>query len=104
MTNRWNKTGHIPSGWGHVQAPGIFMKGFHYFYKKIQTWGSGFHPDGTAQQRKLQASAHRFIKEIGKRSAERVYAEGEAGRVVRMGGIKGGLLGRDVVGDWWLRV
>jgi len=80
MTNRWTKTGHIPSGWGHVQAPGMFMKGFHYFYKKIQTWGSGFHPDGTAQQRNLQASAHRFIKEGGKRSDQRMYAEAEAGR------------------------
>ncbi|MFB3090465.1 MAG: hydrogenase expression protein HypE [Gammaproteobacteria bacterium] len=80
MTNRWNKTGYIPSGWGHVQAPGMFMKSVHYFYKKIQSWGSAHHPDGTARQRKLQASAHRFIKEGGKRSDQRMYAEAEVGR------------------------
>ncbi len=80
MTNRWNKTGFIPSGWGHVQAPGMFMKGIHYFYKKIQTWGSAHHPDGTDLQRELQASAHSFITEGEKQSDQRMYAEAEAGK------------------------
>ncbi len=80
MTHRWEKTGHIPSGWGHVKPPGVFMKTAHYFYKKIQTWGSGFHPDGTAQQRKLQGSAHHYIQEGEKRADQRMYAEAEAER------------------------
>lgn len=77
MTNRWNKTGYIPSGWGHVESPGPFMKTAHYFYKKLQSWGSGHHPDGTKLQRKLQASAHLHIKDAEKRADERMYAEVE---------------------------
>jgi hydrogenase small subunit len=78
MTNRWNKTGHIPSGWGHVAPPGPFMKTAHYFYKKLQSWGSGHHPDGTALQRKLQASAHQHIKDAEKRADERMHKEAAA--------------------------
>jgi len=77
MTNRWNKTGYIPSGWGHVESPGPLMKTAHYFYKKIQSWGSGAHPDGTSLQRELQASAHSYVKDAAKRSDERMYAEAE---------------------------
>ncbi len=80
MTNRWNKTGHIPSGWGHVAPPGPFMKTAHYFYKKLQSWGSAHHPDGTALQRKLQASAHLHIKDAEKRADERMYKEAAANK------------------------
>jgi hydrogenase small subunit len=72
MTNRWLKTEHIPSGWGHVDAPNLAMKAIHYFYKKIQSSGTPFHPSGSAQQRKLQASGHSAMLEAEKRSDERV--------------------------------
>jgi len=75
MTNRWLKTEHIPSGWGHVEAPGAVMKSIHYFYKKIQSWGTPYHPSGTAQQRKLQEDGHRFVKEAGQRADAKMHEE-----------------------------
>jgi hydrogenase small subunit len=33
---RWDKEGHVPSGWGHVAAPGPVEKVVHYFYEKWQ--------------------------------------------------------------------
>lgn len=75
LTNRWIKTGHIPSGWGHVEAPGMFMKTAHYFYRKIQGAGTNFTPGGNWRQRKLQARAHQFIKDAEKRADKRMYEE-----------------------------
>ncbi len=71
MSNRWLKTQHIPSGWGHVEAPGVAMKSVHYFYKKIQSWGTPYHPSGSAQQRKLQASGRSAMLEALKHSDQR---------------------------------
>ncbi|HEV2073598.1 MAG TPA: hydrogenase expression protein HypE [Thermomicrobiales bacterium] len=33
---RWDKDGHVPSGWGNVPEPGPIKKGVHYFYEKMQ--------------------------------------------------------------------
>ncbi|MBI4672587.1 MAG: hydrogenase expression protein HypE [Chloroflexi bacterium] len=35
---RWDKEKYVPSGWGHVAAPGAFEKAVHYFYEKWQYW------------------------------------------------------------------
>ena len=75
LTNRWKKTDHIPSGWGHVEAPGMFVKGMHYFYNKLQSTGTRYSPNGTRLQRELQESAHRVIKEAEKRAEERMHEE-----------------------------
>lgn len=75
MTNRWNKTGHIPSGWGHVESPGAVMKGMHYFYRKLQAAGSRFKPGGSAQQDALQASSHSAVRAAEERADERMYKE-----------------------------
>jgi len=61
LTRRWARTGHVPSGWGHVEAPGFLARSAHYFYKKLQSWGTAYHPDGTDVQRELQAEAHSYI-------------------------------------------
>jgi len=78
MTERWNKTGHIPSGWGHVDAPGAIMKGMHYFYRKIQSSGSNYKSGGSAQQTRLQAEAHTYIQEAEDRADKRMHEETSA--------------------------
>ena len=75
MTNRWLKTERIPSGWGHVESPNLFMKSVHYFYKKIQSWGTPYHPSGSEQQRKLQADGHRFVKAAEQRADKKMHEE-----------------------------
>jgi len=75
LTNRWRKTGHIPSGWGHVETPGAVMKGVHYFYRKLQSAGSKYTPGGNDQQDKLQASAHTFVQAAEDRADARMYKE-----------------------------
>ncbi len=70
MTSRWSKSGEIPSGWGHVKKPGVFSKATHYFYDKMQYSGSKFSP-GSSEQRKLQADAHRYLRDI----EEKLYSE-----------------------------
>lgn len=77
MTNRWNKTGHIPSGWGHVEAPGPLMKTAHYFYRKLQNAGSNFKQGGTSLQRELQSQGHSYVKDAEKRAVERMHKETE---------------------------
>jgi hydrogenase small subunit len=78
MTNRWNKTGHIPSGWGHVEAPGPMMKTAHYFYQKLQTSGSNYKAGGNALQRELQAAGHEYIKDSEKNAEKRMYEEAKS--------------------------
>lgn len=75
LSNRWSETGHIPSGWGHVEAPGFLMKTAHYFYKKLQSSGSPYKPSGSRQQRKLQAEAHSYIKDAATRAEQRMREE-----------------------------
>ena len=75
LTNRWMKTDHIPSGWGHVEAPNALVKTAHYFYRKLQTAGSGFKVGGSALQRELQAEAHSYIKEAEDRADKKMYEE-----------------------------
>ena len=65
MTAIWSKNGSIPSGWGHVEAPGLAMRAAHYFYKKLQYTGA-FTP-ASARQRALQADGHQFIGEAKRR-------------------------------------
>lgn len=35
-TTKWNKDGHIPSGWGHVKEPNLVKKVVKYAYQKMQ--------------------------------------------------------------------
>ena len=37
---RWDKEGHVPSGWGHVSESGPIQRFFHYLYQKYQFLGS----------------------------------------------------------------
>jgi hydrogenase small subunit len=38
--SRWVREGHVPSGWGHVEQPGLMMKLVHKMYVKYQFLGS----------------------------------------------------------------
>lgn len=33
---RWDRTGNVPSGWGHVKEPSAIEKALHFFYDKWQ--------------------------------------------------------------------
>lgn len=66
LTSRWAKTGEIPSGWGHVEKPGVLMRTAHYFYRKLQTAGSAFSPN-SARQQQLQSEGHTFTDEAKRR-------------------------------------
>ena len=35
-TAKWDKDGHVPSGWGHVREPNMIKKGVKYAYQKMQ--------------------------------------------------------------------
>lgn len=35
-TRKWDKDGHVPSGWGHVEEPGFLKKIAHFAYEKLQ--------------------------------------------------------------------
>jgi hydrogenase small subunit len=37
---RWTREGQVPSGWGHVEKPGLMMKLIHTLYVKYQFLGS----------------------------------------------------------------
>ena len=39
-SRRWEKDGHVPSGWGHTREPMVFDKISHYFYQKLQFMGA----------------------------------------------------------------
>lgn len=65
LTARWTKTGFIPSGWGHVDEPGLLMRTAHYFYRKLQYSGQ-FSP-ASARQQQLQAESHSYIGEAKRR-------------------------------------
>ena len=67
LTGRWNKTGDIPSGWGHVDPPGPLFKVANYFYRKLQY--SGAYSPASTRQQQLQAEAHSFVAE-GARKVE----------------------------------
>jgi hydrogenase small subunit len=36
---RWDETGQVPSGWGHVPEPSPAQKVAHYFYDRWRQWG-----------------------------------------------------------------
>ena len=59
LNDRWTANG-VPTGWGDVPKPGLGMRAAHYFFEKLQCWGSEFRP-GSARQQALQSEAHRFI-------------------------------------------
>ena len=60
LTEQWSRDGNIPSGWGHVEPPGLFARAANYFYRKLQFAGSEFTPNSPRQQQ-LQAEGHQFI-------------------------------------------
>ena len=43
---RWDQTGRVPSGWGHVKEPSVMEKALHYLYDKWQ-WRSAERPGRT---------------------------------------------------------
>ena len=49
---RWDKEGHVPSGWGNVAEPGPLKKSVHYFYEKWQFLHAERpgHPDAGEEQ------------------------------------------------------
>ena len=65
LTGRWNKTGHIPSGWGHVEPPGVLFKVANYFYRRLQY--SGAYSPASKRQLELQAEAHSYVGESARR-------------------------------------
>ena len=60
LTEQWSRDRSIPSGWGHVEPPGLFARAANYFYRKLQYAGSEFRPN-SARQQALQADGHQFI-------------------------------------------
>jgi hydrogenase small subunit len=40
LEKRWEETGRIPSGWGHVEEPSAARKAIHYFYDVWRHFGS----------------------------------------------------------------
>lgn len=40
-TDRWEKSNHVPSGWGHVSKPGFTKQVVHNIYEKVQKMNSG---------------------------------------------------------------
>ncbi len=60
-TARWQERRNVPSGWGHVERPGLIDRSVDFFYKKIQYAGTRFTP-GSERQRNLQAKAHSYIR------------------------------------------
>ena len=75
LTNRWQKTDHIPSGWGHVEGPGVMSKTINYFYRKLQSSGSNYTPGGTRLQTKLQKEGHAYTQPAEDRAAKRMHEE-----------------------------
>ena len=65
LTGRWNKTGHIPSGWGHVEPPGPLFKVANYFYRRLQY--SGVYSPASKRQLELQAEAHSYVGESARK-------------------------------------
>jgi hydrogenase small subunit len=48
---RWDREGHVPSGWSAIQEPSMLGKAMHFIYEKMQYRntvrpGSGGHPKG----------------------------------------------------------
>ncbi|MGI8912847.1 MAG: hydrogenase expression protein HypE [Chloroflexota bacterium] len=37
---RWDRRKVVPSGWGNVTEPGVLEKGVHFFYEKLQHFGT----------------------------------------------------------------
>jgi hydrogenase small subunit len=37
---RWDVTGHVPSGWGHVAGETLPLRAMEFFYRKWQYWGA----------------------------------------------------------------
>ena len=68
LTARWNKTGQVPSGWGHVDASGPLFKAVTYFYRKLQYTGA--YSPASERQRRLQAEAHSYIGESKRKIEE----------------------------------
>ncbi len=68
LTERWTRTGNIPSGWGHVEQPGVLMRTAHYFYRKLQY--SGRYSPASQRQRELQAEGHAYIRDAESRIAQ----------------------------------
>lgn len=57
-TPLWNRQNHVPSGWGHVAEASTLQKVAHYFYGKIQFYGSvrpGSRPTSNNKSKKATA-------------------------------------------------
>jgi len=62
LTNRWHKTGSVPSGWAKVDGdPSAGARAVEFFYERLKRMGTEFKP-GSARQRELQAASHSYIQ------------------------------------------
>ena len=62
LTPKWKDAGDVPSGWAHVSGKySLAESTVAFFYERIKRAGTQFAP-GSARQRALQASAHRYLK------------------------------------------
>jgi hydrogenase small subunit len=62
LTSKWKETGEVPSGWAHVSGKFSPIEGtVAFFYERLKRLGTRFAP-GSAQQKALQSSAHRHLK------------------------------------------
>ena len=62
LTSKWKETGEVPSGWAHVSGKFSPIEGtVAFFYERLKRLGTRFAP-GSAQQKALQSSAHRYLK------------------------------------------
>ncbi len=73
LTEQWSRDRSVPSGWGHVEPPGLFARAANYFYRKLQYAGSEFTPNSTRQQQ-LQAEGHAFVGAAEKRIEQEAKA------------------------------
>ena len=74
LTHKWRQTGEVPSGWAHVSGKySPAENAVAFFYERLKRGGTRFAP-GSARQKALQASAHRYVKN---RSTSSVQAAAE---------------------------
>ena len=74
LTHKWRQTGEVPSGWAHVSGKySPAENAVAFFYERLKRGGTRFAP-GSARQKALQASAHRYVKN---RSTSLVQAAAE---------------------------
>ena len=61
LTHKWRQSGEVPSGWAHVSGKySAAENAVAFFYERLKRGRTQFAP-GSARQKALQASAHRYV-------------------------------------------